>query len=362
MTSKIVRIASMFTVLLVLGSCNGGASKVNGTGEQVKEAVPFIDVTSPADGALLSEGESINLKFSLPKEVSKCDSVIILFNDKVIAKGSISEASIPTKGLKMGSQNIWIRAYTSGKVAAEKYMSVNIKSASEPTQYSYNVVKTYPHDTHAYTQGLTFDNNTLYEGTGQRGESQLKIVDLNTGNATKNIHLDDSYFGEGIAIIGDKIFQLTWQEQRGFVYNKKTLEKIRDFMYPGEGWGLTTDGKVLFLSDGSKVVRILDPEKLVETGRIEVYDNKAAVTYINEMEYINGEIWANIYMTDKIVRFEPTTGKVLGYIDFKGLLADSDKTANTDVLNGIAYNPNNGKIYVTGKYWPKMFEVKIVKK
>lgn len=360
----IVNFGKLLTGVLVTAmfqSCTGSTNSKTGSPAEVK-ALPLIEVVAPADGELFAEGSSIEVKFKLPQEVAQVDSVIVSFNGAILSRGVETALSVDTKGAKMGRQELKIEAYKKGLVVAEKYTSVNIKSAGVPTQYTYNVIKTYPHDTHAYTQGLTFDNGILYEGTGQRGASELRIVDLKSGAVKKSIQLPNEIFGEGIAILGDKIFQLSWQEQRGFVYNKNTLEKIRDFMYPGEGWGLTTDGKLLFLSDGSNVIRILDPEKLMETSRIEVYDNKGAVTYLNELEYINGEIWANIYMTDNIVRIDPKSGRVLGYIDFKGILPKSDYAPDTDVLNGIAYNTQTGQLFVTGKYWPKMFEVKVVKK
>lgn len=352
------------SLMATLVSCNDACKHSPSSGSLTGEAkpLPFMEVSTPKDGELFTEGTPINLKFGLPKEVSQADSIVVTFNDATIDNKATESITIPTKGLKMGRQTIRIRAFVKGDIAAEKYMSVRIKSNQEPVKYTYSVVKTYPHDTRAYTQGLTFDGNTLYEGTGQRGESNLRIVDLNSGSVTKSVPLPNEYFGEGIAIIGDKVFQITWQEQRGFVYDKKSLEKLRDFVYAGEGWGLTTDGKVLFLSDGTSTIKVFDPERLVETSRFEVYDNKGAVQYINEMEYINGEIWANIYMTDNIVRFDPSSGKVLGYIDFKGILPKSDYRPDTDVLNGIAYHKATGKIYVTGKYWPKLFEVKVTKK
>jgi len=262
----------------------------------------------------------------------------------------------------MGRQRIVVEAYKGGSIAAERYLSLSIKSNSKPVAYRYAVVNTFPHDTHAYTQGLVFDGNTLYEGTGQRGISDLRIVDLKSGQVQKNVPLPEQFFGEGITILNDKIYQLTWQEQRGFVYNKKTMEKVGEFSYAGEGWGITTDGKMLYQSDGTNAIRIVDPSSLTEKGRIEVYDNVGAVEYLNELEFINGELWANIYQTDKIARIDPSTGKVLGYIDFSNLLPKSDYTEGTDVLNGIAYHKSSGKIYVTGKNWPKLFEVKVTKK
>lgn len=350
-------------VALAFASCNGKSSETaDKVGDTAIKAVPQIEVAKYKDGDMIKEGDAIVLSFSLPNEAAKPDSVVLSLNDKVIQSGQELSAKIETVGMKMGRQRIVVEAYKGGSIAAERYLSLSIKSNSKPVAYRYAVVNTFPHDTHAYTQGLVFDGNTLYEGTGQRGISDLRIVDLKSGQVQKNVPLPEQFFGEGITILNDKIYQLTWQEQRGFVYNKKTMEKVGEFSYAGEGWGITTDGKMLYQSDGTNAIRIVDPSSLTEKGRIEVYDNVGAVEYLNELEFINGELWANIYQTDKIARIDPSTGKVLGYIDFSNLLPKSDYTEGTDVLNGIAYHKSSGKIYVTGKNWPKLFEVKVTKK
>lgn len=350
-------------VALAFASCNGKSSETaNKVGDTAIKAVPQIEVAKYKDGDMIKEGDAIVLSFSLPNEAAKPDSVVLSLNDKVIQSGQELSAKIETVGMKMGRQRIVVEAYKGGSIAAERYLSLSIKSNSKPVAYRYAVVNTFPHDTHAYTQGLVFDGNTLYEGTGQRGISDLRIVDLKSGQVQKNMPLPEQFFGEGITILNDKIYQLTWQEQRGFVYNKKTMEKVGEFSYAGEGWGITTDGKMLYQSDGTNAIRIVDPSSFTEKGRIEVYDNVGAVEYLNELEFINGELWANIYQTDKIARIDPSTGKVLGYIDFSNLLPKSDYTEGTDVLNGIAYHKSSGKIYVTGKNWPKLFEVKVTKK
>lgn len=348
---------------LSLISCSGDSKKeATSASETEIKAAPQIEVSRYKEGDMIKEGDAIALSFTLPKEAANPDSIVVSLNDKPIQKGLQTSATITTNGMKMGRQRIVIEAYKGGTIAAEKYLSLNIKSASKPASYRYTVVATYPHDTRAYTQGLAFDGNTLYEGTGQRGISDLRIVDLKSGQVVKNTPLPDQVFGEGIAILGDKIYQLSWQEQRGFVYDKKTFQKVSEFTYAGEGWGLTTDGKMLYQSDGTRAIRIIDPANLTEKSRIEVFDNVGPVEYINELEYINGELWANIYQTDKIARIDPETGRVLGYIDFSNLLPKEDYTESTDVLNGIAYHKGTGKIYVTGKNWPKLFEVKVVKK
>lgn len=360
MTNKPQPMVYAALLALSLMSCSGEAKKEAGsasTGEI--KALPQIEVTSLKDGDLIKEGDAIKLAYTLPQEASASDSIVVTFNDKTIEHGGQALVSIPTIGLKMGHQRIVIESYKNGKIAAERYLSVNVKSASAPASYTYTVVKTYPHDTHAYTQGLLFDGNTLYEGTGQKGISDLRIVDLTSGRVVKSTPLPNEIFGEGVTILGDKIYQLSWQEQRGFIYDRKKLEKLGEFTYAGEGWGLTTDGTLLLLSDGTNAIRRFDPKTLTEVSRIEVYDNTGAVDKLNELEYIDGEIWANVYMTDRVVRIDPETGKVLGSINFSNLLPKADYTEGTDVLNGIAYHKATGKIYVTGKNWPKLFEIKV---
>lgn len=348
---------------LSLISCSGNSTKEStSTSEAEVKAVPQIEVANYKEGDMIKEGDAIVLSFTLPTEAAKPDSIVLSLNDKTFQKGLLTAATIATNGMKMGRQRIVIEAYKGGIVAAEKYLSLNIKSATKPISYRYTIVSTYPHDTRAYTQGLAFDGNTLYEGTGQRGISDLRTVELKSGQVIKSAPLPDQIFGEGITILGDKVYQLSWQEQRGFIYNKSTLDRIGEFTYAGEGWGLTTDGKQLYQSDGTRAIRIIDPTTLSEKSRIEVFDNVGPVEYLNELEYIDGELWANIYQTDKIARINPENGRVLGYIDFSNLLPKEDYTETTDVLNGIAYHKATGKIYVTGKNWPKIFEVKVIQK
>lgn len=229
-----------------------------------------------------------------------------------------------------------------------------------PPVYSFEIINTYPHDPDAFTQGLVFLDGRLYEGTGRWGESSLREVVLDSGQVLRNVPLEDQYFGEGIAILNDRVYQLTWQEQTGFVYDRATFAVLQTFTYPHEGWGITHDGTRLIVSDGTAVIRFWDPETLQETGRITVRDNNGPVNRLNELEYVDGEIWANIWMTDLIARISPETGDVLGYIDLAGLLDASTLTQPADVLNGIAYDAESGRLFVTGKLWPSLFEIRVV--
>lgn len=221
----------------------------------------------------------------------------------------------------------------------------------------YEVVRTYPHDPKAFTQGLFYLDGFLYEGTGLKGESGIRKVRLENGEVLQIQRLEERYFGEGIAAVGNSIVQLTWQAEVGFVYDLKTLERQRTFSYEGEGWGLTFDGSRLIMSDGSDTLRFLDPKTLKETGRVRVKDGGRPVPQLNELEMVKGEIYANVWGQDRIARISPKTGQVLGWIDLRGLLSPQE-AAGVDVLNGIAYDAAGDRLFVTGKWWPKLFEIR----
>lgn len=226
--------------------------------------------------------------------------------------------------------------------------------------YTYKVLKVYPHDPEAFTQGLVYLDGALYEGTGLEGHSSLRRVDLETGEVLQQYDLPERYFGEGIAVLGQRIFQLTWRSHVGFVYGRAKFDKQREFPYATEGWGLTHDGKRLIMSDGTATLYFLDPDKLNQTGNVEVRDERGPVSRLNELEYVEGEIYANVWQTDRIARISPKTGQVLGWIDLRDLLSPADRVRQVDVLNGIAYDAAGKRLFVTGKWWPKLFEIELV--
>ncbi|GEM_PF-55621 len=226
--------------------------------------------------------------------------------------------------------------------------------------YTYTIVNTYPHDPNAFTQGLIYTDNILYEGTGLNGRSSLRKVDLETGQVITQYNLPAQFFGEGITIFKDKIFQLTWQNGLGFVYDKNSFQLQRQFNYPTEGWGITTDGQRLIMSDGSATLYFWNPDTMAEIGRIVVSDRGQPIARLNELEYINGEIYANIWQTNFIIRLNPQNGQVVGWISLAGLLKPEDYTQPVDVLNGIAYDAEHDRLFITGKWWPKLFEIKLM--
>jgi glutamine cyclotransferase len=231
--------------------------------------------------------------------------------------------------------------------------------APVPT-YGYEVVATYPHDPEAFTQGLIYLKGILLESTGLNGRSTLRKVDLATGRVRDEVKLSSEFFGEGMTVLGEKIYQLTWQNQKGFVYDLQTLAPQQEFSYDGEGWGLTTDGASLILSDGTNRLRFLDPHTFKVTRTIDVFDRAGSpLKRLNELEFIRGEIYANVWQTPYVARIDPATGRLLGVIDFTGLLAPEDLRPGTDVLNGIAYDAVGDRLFVTGKNWPKLFEVRL---
>jgi glutamine cyclotransferase len=223
----------------------------------------------------------------------------------------------------------------------------------------YTVKRVYPHDPKAFTQGLEFRDGALYEGTGLNGQSSIRRVDVATGKVLQQAPLAADYFGEGITTWGQSLIQLTWQSQKAFVYDRTTFTQLRTFQYTGEGWGLTHNTTSLIMSDGSASIRFLDPKTFTETHRILVTDAGTVIRDLNELEWVNGEIYANIWQTNFIARISPSTGKVLGWIDLRGLLSAEEERGGADVLNGIAFDPAGRRLFVTGKLWPKLFEVSL---
>lgn len=292
------------------------------------------------------------------------NSVGIRFQNEVIEDVQLSESfTLDLSQLKLGSHELQVILDLNGE---EVKLSETIKILNDqsPKLYTYEIVNTYPHDIEAYTQGLEFHGDTLYESTGQRGESSLRKVNYKTGKVLKKVELDKFYFGEGLSILNDKIYQLTWQSQEGLVYDLETMNSLSKFAYSEskEGWGLCNDGEQLYKSDGTDKIWILNAESLEEESYIQPTTNKTVLNQMNELEWVEGDIYANTYQKDGVVIINPKNGAVKGVVDFRGLRDKVKQHSRLDVLNGIAYHKASQRLFVTGKNWDKLFEVKLMEK
>ncbi len=358
----------ILSILIWTLSCSGRSGKTKGNAtpasQNISEETPvkLIKIVSPEEDAGLKLNQSIKLILGLEDQNKFPDSVAVYFNSNYVTtlKSGSLEYLIPQTFISStGRKSLKVTAYKDGKPKNTVTRFTVIFSDIVPKKYGYKVVHTYPHDKNAFTQGLVYDNGELFEGTGEESGSSLREVELETGKVKRQHDLDPSLFGEGIALYHDRIYEVTWRNKVGFVYNKSDFKLINKIYYPTEGWGLTTIDDKIVLSDGTNVLYFYEPDMFTVISKIEVYDNEKKRDSLNELEYINGEIWANIWYNDHIARIDPKTGKVLGYINLKGILPASDRDENTDVLNGIAYDDKGKRIFVTGKRWPKLFEIKV---
>lgn len=308
-------------------------------------------------------GESINAQVTGQK-----DSVVYYLGEQRLQKITGNEnLNYTFKNEKLGKWPFSAKIFRNGKMV-EKQQEITLFNNTAPATYTYEIVTSYPHATDAYTQGLEFYEGELYESTGQYGSSSLRKVDLKTGEVLRKINIPSNYFAEGITILNNRIYQLTWQEKVGFIYDVETFEKLGEFNYgeSKEGWGLTNDGNRIYKSDGSEKIWFLNSQTLEEEGFIQTLTHRTISTQLNELEWVEGKIYANTYQKDGVAIINPINGAIEGVINFSGLreqlgnVADLDPV--NDVLNGIAYNRDTKKLYVTGKNWDSLFEVKIIKK
>lgn len=300
-------------------------------------------------------GDTLNLTINNPKKLN-ITNVSYQLDGKSITKNEVLD------NITLGEKSLVATINYDDKTETVSKTITIYNNIITPV-YSYEIVNTYPHDITSYTQGLEFHNGELYESTGQYKESKLRKVNFETGEVLNNVNLDDNFFGEGLTILDEKIYQLTWRAKRGFVYDVNTFEKLKTFNYgtSQEGWGICNDGKQLYKSDGTEKIWILNPDNLTEGHHIEVYTEKGKIPALNELEWIDGKIFANIYQKNGVVIINPKTGGVEGVINFTPLRKLVTQHNELDVLNGIAYHPERKTIFVTGKNWDKLFEVKIKK-
>jgi glutaminyl-peptide cyclotransferase len=364
---KFITSIVLSSLLIWTLSCSGRSGKKSEPAAQPvpinSEEVPvkLIKIVTPVEDAGFKLNQSIKITLAPEDQKYLPDSVTVYYNSKYVTtliSGKFECEVAPSFTSSTGRKSLKVTAYKEGKPKNTVTRFTVIYSDITPKKYGYKVVHTYPHDRNAFTQGLVYDNGEFFESTGETGSS-LREVELETGKVIRQHDLDASLFGEGIALYRDRIYEVTWKNKVGFVYNKSDFKQINKIYYPTEGWGMTTVEDKIVLSDGSNVLYFYEPEMFTVISKIEVYDNEKKRDSLNELEYVNGEIWANIWINDHIARIDPSTGKVLGYINMKGILPASDRNAETDVLNGIAYDDKGKRIFVTGKRWPKLFEIKV---
>jgi len=348
---------TIFIIALIISSCNNKSTNDSTQNvEQLEETI--VTVSFPSKATIYTIGDTV--KFALTYDSTKTLTSVELYvdNNKIhVTNSKIGSFAINTDSLMVGTHNFSCKIKRENEYVDVDNITFTLLSDIKPIEGDFTIKKIIPHDTRAYTQGLIIENGKLYEGTGMYGESVLKEVNPKTGETLRDVGIAQEYFGEGITIVGDKIVQLTWRTNIGFVYEKNSFKKLREFSYSTEGWGLTFDGKNLIMSDGTENLFYMDTLNYSVLRKVQVYDNHTAITKLNELEYVDGYIYANIYTTDFIVKINPKTGKVVERWDMPDLLKESDKMPETDVLNGIAYNKETKHFLITGKYWPKMFDM-----
>jgi len=315
----------------------------------------------PEQGQSFALGEEIKLELNVSAGTVITSADYFLDGVKLGAQTDAKPLAVKTDGLTLGYK-LLTAIVKAGAQTDTLTVNIELKSAVKPALFTYKVLNTYPHDTTSYTQGLEYHNGRFLESTGEYGESTLRWVNLETGKAEKKIKFDEKYFAEGSTLIDGKVIMLTWKENIGFVYDAKTFAQLKTFPYQNsrEGWGLTHDDAKLIKSDGTSRIWFLNKDTYLEERFIDVYDNNGQVNQLNELEYIDGKIYANIYQTDKIAVIDPKNGIVLQYLNLAGILPAKDKFANTDVLNGIAWDAAGKRLFVTGKKFDKLFHISLV--
>ena len=338
-----------------LAACAGQTVSTHSE-SSVSQYVNPIRAVTPSSGTIFRQGEPIPIRYDIDSSQT-VDSVILRIDGcRIGVVGSGGDTIQTTEQTPVGTCSYVLVAYIHG-AEYPKGVALSIRPARAPKRLDFSIRQSFPHSANSYTQGLFWHGGMLYEGTGLYGRSALMQVELANGKPLKQIDLDDNLFGEGIALLDHRIYQLTWQNGICLVYDVESLGQTGSFKYSGEGWGITTDGQWLYMSDGSNRIAVRDPETFEIRRTIQVYDSDGAVNQLNELEWIDGAIWANVYLTNRIVVIDPATGAVTADLDLTSLTERIDRTPTTDVLNGIAYDPQSERIFVTGKNWNKLFEI-----
>ncbi|MEX0997827.1 MAG: glutaminyl-peptide cyclotransferase [Flavobacteriaceae bacterium] len=343
-------VISILTLLFI--SCNDNS----------KDETTFkINIKEPKKSYKSNETLTVSLENTQNK---KTDSVVFYIDENRLGKTAVDKPfSFSLENQKLGNRILHAKVYLDKKTETPS-KDLYILASERPKLYGYKIINTYPHDIEAYTQGLEFHGDYLYEGTGQYGKSSLRKTNYKTGEVLKQIDLDKAYFGEGITILNNKIYQLTWRENTGFIYNLETLEKTGSFVYSksNEGWGLCNDGETIYKSDGTEKIWTLNKDNLTEESYIEIYTNTSRIKSVNELEWVEGRIYANIFQKNAIAIINPKNGAVEGVIDLSDLQSKVKQHQFLDVLNGVAYKGDKNRLIVTGKNWDSLFEIEIFEK
>jgi len=353
-----IRLFSTFIVLSVFISSFSCSNKAN------RSRKPAVRINAESVHKKIVYGDDINISIAVKVKDGELKETNIFVDSVLVTSDKNAEFNYTLKGFKnIGNHTIKAQAVKTDGVEGVYFKTFEVLSDVVPEKYSYELVQSYPHNETSFTEGLEIHDGFLYESTGENSKSFIYKTNLKTGKSVKSVKLADKYFGEGITIFKDRIYQLTYKTKVGFIYNLENLALVDSFHFEStEGWGMTHDEKYLIMDDGTNVLTYLDPSTLKTVKKLQVYDDKDQVLYLNELEYSDGYIYANLWTTNLIVKIDPQTGKVLAKIDLDGILSMSNTDKQVDVLNGIAIDPVTKKMYVTGKLFPKLFEIKLIKK
>ncbi len=353
----------IFTLIMAFSCSTKKKPKVQ-TVEKFKPSKIYFEILKPTSLDTLICDSKINFQIRLVDSVSSIDSFRLFFNGELIESQLRNEFSLTLSPKTVGENFLRIQAFRNDSLIQTKSINPFFISNIVPKELEFRLVNTYPHSMDYFTEGLVFDNGLLYEGTGDWGKSGVFVTNLETGEVLKSHHLPSDKFGEGISVLNGRITQLTYQAQEGYIYDQESLEKQRTFKYSfyTEGWGLTTDQVNYYMSNGSDKIFVLDSTYYSLIREIHICDNREPIDSLNELEYVNGLIYSNIWMNNKIAQIDSKTGKVLGYLDLSSLIPDKYINHRANVLNGIAYLPENGNLLVTGKRWDKLYEIELLDK